>query len=296
VPSLEYVYLPSKRKGFLFIISTSVFLVIVSIFLLVKANQAEVQSTSLLLRVAVLISSGLLIWLLYESFVLMTMKYTLLREKLVLQWGFRREEIPANLIEWVKPASQLNDSLQVPLMHIPGLIANYQRIHGVNAIDYAATEIENLVLVATPTQVYVISPIEINAFLDQFHRMNELGSLEQVNAKSVRFSTFWARIWQDRIARLLILLSFLLVLALFAFVLTTSYGRSSIIWEGEESVPSTRLLLLPFMNFVLWLLAFVTGSTFFLRQTVPVLTVYILWGFSILTSLFMGLAVLLMVY
>jgi len=293
---LEYVYLPSKRKGFLFIISTSVFLVIVSIFLLVKANQAEVQSTSLLLRVAVLISSGLLIWLLYESFVLMTMKYTLLREKLVLQWGFRREEIPANLIEWVKPASQLNDSLQVPLMHIPGLIANYQRIHGVNAIDYAATEIENLVLVATPTQVYVISPIEINAFLDQFHRMNELGSLEQVNAKSVRFSTFWARIWQDRIARLLILLSFLLVLALFAFVLTTSIGRSSIIWEGGESVPSTRLLLLPILNFVLWLLALMTGSYFFLRQTVPVLTVYILWGFSIITSLFMGLAVLLMVY
>jgi len=273
-----------------------VFLVIVSIFLLVKANQAEVQSTSLLLRVAVLISSGLLIWLLYESFVLMTMKYTLLREKLVLQWGFRREEIPANLIEWVKPASQLNDSLQVPLMHIPGLIANYQRIHGVNAIDYAATEIENLVLVATPTQVYVISPIEINAFLDQFHRMNELGSLEQVNAKSVRFSTFWARIWQDRIARLLILLSFLLVLALFAFVLTTSIGRSSIIWEGGESVPSTRLLLLPILNFVLWLLALMTGSYFFLRQTVPVLTVYILWGFSIITSLFMGLAVLLMVY
>ncbi len=293
---MEYVYLPSKRKGFLFIISTSVFLVIVSIFLLVKANQAEVQSTSLLLRVAVLISSGLLIWLLYESFVLMTMKYTLLREKLVLQWGFRREEIPANLIEWVKPASQLNDSLQVPLMHIPGLIANYQRIHGVNAIDYAATEIENLVLVATPTQVYVISPIEINAFLDQFHRMNELGSLEQVNAKSVRFSTFWARIWQDRIARLLILLSFLLVLALFAFVLTTSIGRSSIIWEGGESVPSTRLLLLPILNFVLWLLALMTGSYFFLRQTVPVLTVYILWGFSIITSLFMGLAVLLMVY
>jgi len=273
-----------------------VFLVIVSIFLLVKANQAEVQSTSLLLRVAVLISSGLLIWLLYESFVLMTMKYTLLREKLVLQWGFRREEIPANLIEWVKPASQLNDSLQVPLMHIPGLIANHQRIHGVNAIDYAATEIENLVLVATPTQVYVISPIEINAFLDQFHRMNELGSLEQVNAKSVRFSTFWARIWQDRIARLLILLSFLLVLALFAFVLTTSIGRSSIIWEGGESVPSTRLLLLPILNFVLWLLALMTGSYFFLRQTVPVLTVYILWGFSIITSLFMGLAVLLMVY
>ena len=293
---MEYVYLPSKRKGFLFIISTSVFLVIVSIFLLVKANQAEVQSTSLLLRGAVLISSGLLIWLLYESFVLMTMKYTLLREKLVLQWGFRREEIPANLIEWVKPASQLNDSLQVPLMHIPGLIANYQRIHGVNAIDYAATEIENLVLVATPTQVYVISPIEINAFLDQFHRMNELGSLEQVNAKSVRFSTFWARIWQDRIARLLILLSFLLVLALFAFVLTTSIGRSSIIWEGGESVPSTRLLLLPILNFVLWLLALMTGSYFFLRQTVPVLTVYILWGFSIITSLFMGLAVLLMVY
>ncbi len=293
---MEYVYLPSKRKGFLFIISTSVFLVIVSIFLLVKANQAEVQSTSLLLRVAVLISSGLLIWLLYESFVLMTMKYTLLREKLVLQWGFRREEIPANLIEWVKPASQLNDSLQVPLMHIPGLIANYQRIHGVNAIDYAATEIENLVLVATPTQVYVISPIEINAFLDQFHRMNELGSLEQVNAKSVRFSTFWARIWQDRIARLLILLSFLLVLALFAFVLTTSIGRSSIIWEGGENVPSTRLLLLPILNFVLWLLALMTGSYFFLRQTVPVLTVYILWGFSIITSLFMGLAVLLMVY
>lgn len=293
---MEYVYLPSKRKGFLFIISTSVFLVIVSIFLLIQANQAEVQSTSLLLRVAVLISSGLLIWLLYESFVLMTMKYTLLREKLVLQWGFRREEIPANLIEWVKPASQLNDSLQVPLMHIPGLIANYQRIHGVNAIDYAATEIENLVLVATPTQVYVISPIEINAFLDQFHRMNELGSLEQVNAKSVRFSTFWARIWQDRIARLLILLSFLLVLALFAFVLTTSIGRSSIIWEGEESVPSTRLLLLPILNFVLWLLALMTGSYFFLRQTVPVLTVYILWGFSIITSLFMGLAVLLMVY
>jgi len=293
---LEYVYLPSKRKGFLFIISTSVFLVIVSIFLLVQANQAQVQSTSLLLRGAVLISSGLLIWLLYQAFVLMTMKYTLLREKLVLRWGFRREEIPANLIEWVKPASQLNDSLQVPMIHIPGLIANRQRTHGVNAIDYAATEIENLVLVATPTQVYVISPIEINAFLDQFHRMNELGSLEQVNAKSVRFSTFWARIWQDRIARLLILLSFLLVLALFAFVLTTSIGRSSIIWEGGESVPSTRLLLLPILNFVLWLLALMTGSYFFLRQTVPVLTVYILWGFSIITSLFMGLAVLLMVY
>ena len=293
---MEYVYLPTKRKGLLFIISTSMFLVIVSIFLLIQANHVETQLTSLLLRGAVLFISGLLIWLLYQAFVLKTMKYTLMREKLVLQWGFRREEIPANMIEWVKPASQLNDSFQVPLMHIPGLITTRRKTQGINVIEFAATEISDLVLVAKSAKIFAISPIEINAFLDQFHRMNELGSLEQVNAKSVRFSTFWARIWQDRIARLLILLSFLLVLALFAFVLTTSYGRSSIIWEGEESVPSTRLLLLPFMNFVLWLLAFVTGSTFFLRQTVPVLTVYILWGFSILTSLFMGLAVLLMVY
>ena len=292
---MEYVYLPSKRKGFLFIISTSVFLVIVSIFLLVQANQAQVQLTSLLLRGAVLISSGLLIWLLYQAFVLMTMKYTLLREKLVLRWGFRREEIPANLIEWVKPASQLNDSLQVPLMHIPGLIANYQRIHGVNAIDYAATEIENLVLVATPTQVYVISPIEINAFLDQFHRINELGSLEQVSAQSVRFSTFWARIWQDRIARLLILVSFFLVLALFVFVLTASLGRTSILWEGGENVPAGRLFLLPILNIILWFVTIVIGSYFFLRKNVPVLTVYTLWAFSSLTSLLMGLAVLLMI-
>lgn len=292
---MEYVYLPSKRKGFLFIISTSVFLVIVSIFLLVQANQAEVQSTSLLLRVAVLISSGLLIWLLYQAFVLMTMKYTLLREKLVLRWGFRREEIPANLIEWVKPASQLNDSLQVPLMHIPGMIANRQRTHGVNAVDYAATEIENLVLVATPTQVYVISPIEINAFLDQFHRINELGSLEQVSAQSVRFSTFWARIWQDRISRLLILVSFFLVLALFVFVLTASLGRTSILWEGGENVPAGRLFLLPILNIILWFVTIVVGSYFFLRKNVPVLTVYTLWAFSSLTSLLMGLAVLLMI-
>ena len=292
---MEYVYLPSKRKGFLFIISTSVFLVIVSIFLLVQANQAQVQSTSLLLRGAVLISSGLLIWLLYQAFVLMTMKYTLLREKLVLRWGFRREEIPANLIEWVKPASQLNDSLQVPLMHIPGLIANHQRMYGVNAIDYAATEIENLVLVATPTQVYVISPIEINAFLDQFHRINELGSLEQISAQSVRFSTFWARIWQDRIARLLILVSFFLVLALFVFVLTASLGRTSILWEGGENVPAGRLFLLPILNIILWFVTIVVGSYFFLRKNVPVLTVYTLWAFSSLTSLLMGLAVLLMI-
>ena len=292
---MEYVYLPSKRKGFLFIISTSVFLVIVSIFLLVQANQAQVQLTSLLLRGAVLISSGLLIWLLYQAFVLMTMKYTLLREKLVLRWGFRREEIPANLIEWVKPASQLNDSLQVPLMHIPGLIANHQRMYGVNAIDYAATEIENLVLVATPTQVYVISPIEINAFLDQFHRINELGSLEQVSAQSVRFSTFWAKIWQDRIARLLILISFFLVLALFAFVLTASLGRTSILWEGGENVPAGRLFLLPILNIILWFVTIVVGSYFFLRKNVPVLTVYTLWAFSSLTSLLMGLAVLLMI-
>jgi len=69
-----------------------------------------------------------------------------------------------------------------------------------------ASDLDHLLLVATPEKIYAISPEDTKGFLRQFQLMTEMGSLTDLPQFSVRPTVFMQEVWSDGRARVLILI------------------------------------------------------------------------------------------
>jgi hypothetical protein len=292
---MDSIFPVKKRTGLLVMTGISILCAVGSGVLFVLATTAQDGLTLTLQIVAAIILLTFFILALYRVYVLLTIRYRLMRDGLFLRWGLHREEIPTNRIEWVRPVRDLGFHLPLPRLHLPGMIFGRRSVEGLGKVDFIATDVDNLMLVATAEKVYAISPEDPAAFSGAFKRVTEMGSLEEIQAESITPVSMFTRIWSDAPARGLLLLSLCLVIILFAMAGLIISGRETIIWIDGETAPSARLLMLPTLNALIWFVDIFAGSLIYLRHQVNRLAVYILWGFSGVTSLLLILAVIFIV-
>ncbi len=164
----------------------------------------------------------------YRLYALATARYSVEREGLRLRWGLRAEDIPLTDIEWVRLATDLPFSLPRPRLTWPGAMLGARGARELGMVEYLASGPQNLTLIAVPNRVYAISPTDPKGFIRAVQTSNELGSLAPFNPLSAQPAVFLRRIWQDRLARYLILTSMLLNLALFVLVGLIIPTRSAI--------------------------------------------------------------------
>lgn len=233
----------------------------------------------------------------YRLYALVNAIYILRREGLLIRWGLRREDIPLGSIEWIRPASDVGFRMPLPWLRWPGAILGRRMVAELGAVEYLGANVKHMILVATPGKVFAISPENVKEFMSTFQRVNELGSLTLIDAQSVYPRVFIGRVWEDRLARGLLIGGFITGLILLLGAVLAIPGLETIPWvEPGSTAPGERLLLLPVLNGLIWLFNLVAGTLLYRRGEDQRVAAYLLWGTSALTGILLIIGSLVLIF
>ncbi|MGI6250596.1 MAG: PH domain-containing protein [Anaerolineaceae bacterium] len=290
---MESTVFPHRRTGLISLIVLLILTLLgIAAVVLVQMMNLDISYPLLILAAVLLVM--LLTWLLVQLYILLTMRYTISRGGIDLRWGLRRERIPLGNLQWVRSLSDFQSHLPLPFPRLPGLIFGKKKVKGLGLCEFAATKESDLVLVSTSEKVYVISPTQPLVFTGQYNQWAEIGSLEDLEALSVGGRLLWGEIWRDGKARLLIIVGALGVGLVWITALSMSFQRTEVLWPTFDTLPSDRLILLAVLSTAYWVVDLFMGVFFYRRGNVSRLLTYLLWSTSILVSLILIAAILLM--
>ena len=238
--------------------------------------------------------------LVYRLSALMRANYTLDRDTLSLSWGLRIERIPVSDVEWVRPLTDLTSPLRLPWFCLPGAVLGVRRHPDLGLVEFLASNRKKILLVANARRVFAISPKDPAAFVQDFQRAIEKGSLAPASAQSLYPTFVIAQAWESSLARFLWLAGLFLNVGLLIWVslLIPTLPGVPLGFQPYggplEPVAGTRLILLPILSVFLSAIGWIAGLTFYRREGQRILA-FSLWTSSALTSLLFLLAVLFIV-
>lgn len=288
-------FLPLRRRG---LILHSVALLLLaggSGVLFWLAFEQAVGGAFLLLLLAALLLAAPVPLVAYRGYALLTAHYVVERDGLRLRWGLRGEDIPLHEIEWVRPVTDLTFDLPLPRLPWPGAYLGARTVGDLGTVEFLSSELGGALLVATRSRVYVLSPADAAGFTRALQRAFEMGSISPLKAYTALPVVYLARVWGDKVARVQIAAGLGLALAVLAAASLIIPARPGIslgfLPNGlpVEPGPSSRLLLLP----VLAMLAFVVdliGGMFFYRNLPTRAVAYVLWAAGVITPLLLLVA------
>ena len=295
---LQTIFTPARRTGLIFHAAAVAVLLGSSAIVFLQAYQMNVGQGYIFGILASIILAAPLPLLLYRAYALAQSSYTIDRDGLRLRWGLRGEDIPLPQIEWVRPADEMGFHLPLPFFQWPGAVVGKRKVEGLGEVEFIASDVRKLLLVATPQKIYAISPADGRTFIRSFRQIIELGSLSPLPSYSVLPAAFLQQVWQDRSARWLALGGLGLTGALFILAALIIPGRQTVFLGYDalrnplEPVSSDRLLLLPLLGAAVYVVDLLSGL-FFYRRVERRLVAYLLWGSSVLTPLLLFLAMIL---
>ncbi len=238
--------------------------------------------------------------LIYRLYSLARSNYRIDRDQLILAWGLRIEEIPIAEIEWVRPLSAITKPFPLPLLHLPGAFVGTRRHPDLGPVEFLASELKSLLLVATSNHVYAISPDAPLDFLKQIQQSIEMGSLSTAETRSIYPSFVIAQAWESLLARYLWLAGLFVNIGLLVWVslLTPSLARISLgfLPSGEVRPPSPglALILLPIVSICLFLGGWLAGLMIYRAEARRPMAI-IVWISGVVSSAMFLLAVLVIV-
>ncbi len=233
-----------------------------------QASKASIGPTFLVYLLPALISAPVIFLLAYRSYALLAASYQLERDGLRLRWGLRSEQIPSDAVVWVGLARDFPQPVPQPRLRWPGAVLGTRRLPDGRTAEYLASRNRDLVLIVAGERLFLISPADPAAFLQAFHRLAELGSLSPLPWRSDYPGFLLLRVWQSRSARNLLLAGLILNLVSFTWVSLAIPGMPVVALgfaPGREAAPSVRLLLLPIISSLFYVLDFAAGLYFFRR-------------------------------
>jgi hypothetical protein len=236
----------------------------------------------------------------YRTYALFKADYYIDRDSLAILWGLRIEDIPLTDIEWVRPASDLTQPLSLPPLRLPGAVLGTRRHPDLGAVEFIASSTRNLILIATSKHVFAISPKDAASLVRTFARATELGSLTPTEAKSVYPSFVVTQAWESPLARFLWMSGLLLNLGLVAWVGFLIPSLSQVpfgfnaLGAPSEAAPSVRLILLPLISALMFIMGLLAGLYFYRWDKERPLA-FIIWFSSTLCALLFLMAVLFLV-
>ena len=230
----------------------------------------------------------------YQVFLVLTTRFQLTRSALELQWGFRREVLPLEQVEWAHPVLDFDSPMPLPGFVLPFQYYGIRRIRGLGTVEFAATDRRNMVLIRAGDRHFVISPEDAYAFASEFEKFSALGPQEVVAPLSQTGRNLIGEILQDSMARKLFTAGIVGLLTLTAVSIALSATRPTITWITLELVPSNRLLLLLLVGGLDWLLNTFLGGYFYLRGLLEKRWIFLIWSWSAFMSLTLSAAAVFM--
>jgi hypothetical protein len=263
------------------------------------------QQTGGALLVVYLFGATLLFALLplvgYRGYALLHGIYSLKRDGLRVRWGLRQEDIPLSEVTWVRPATDLEKPFSLPAGSLPGAILGTAEHPDLGRVEFIASDVNNLVVVATINKVFVLSPELHDEFVQRFQRALEMGTLNPMESFSAVPAAFLLEVARNAFARVAIPLGFALSLVLLMLVslsipakLTVSLGYDAL-GVPLQPVPSMRMLLLPVLSIALYGVSLIAGI-FFYRNEKTRSTSYLVWAGGLITPILLIAAAVILLY
>ncbi len=291
-------FLPKRTPGLIFH-AVLIFLVLAGVSFLLWMTFGQPGGLSLILYLAgAFLLLGTLPFLAYRGYALLHAYYELERDGLRIRWGLRSLDIPITEVEWVRPMDDLLIPLKLPGFSTPGAILGEGNHPDLGNVEFIASSAENLVIVATMNQVVILSPDEKEEFIQRFNRTIEMGSLSPIEPHSAKPAVFLRQVTTDRLARILIPLGFALWFSLLVIVSIVIPGRSTISLGYDpsglplEPVPASRMLMLPILGIILYLVSLIGGAYIFRKEATRPVS-HLLWAGGVLAPLLLILATIL---
>ena len=291
---MDQVYEPPRRFSLLFTLGFSFLALLEALTLLFLGSGNAARDPNLLLLALALLLLAVLTFLNYQTFLILSTHYLLGRSSLELRWGFQREIIPLDLVEWAHPVSDFDSPMPLPGFLLPWQYYGKRKIRGLGLVAFAATDKPNMVLIRADKRHFVISPESAHAFARDFEDVSALGAAEEIEPLSQNLRSMLGEITRDGTSRKLLIAELASVLLLTVVTIAFSATRLNVTWITLELVPSNRLLLLLLVGVLVWLLNTLLGTYFYLQSLLEKRWVYLLWGWSVLVSLILALAVVFM--
>jgi hypothetical protein len=236
----------------------------------------------------------------YRAYALLRSDYYIDRDSLAILWGLRIEDIPLTDIEWMRPATDLTHPLVLPAFRLPGGVLGARRHPDLGLVEFIAADTKNLILIATSKHIFAISPKDASALVRTFARATELGSLTRAESKSVYPSFVITQAWESPIARFLWMSGLFLNLGLVVWVgiliptLTQVPIGFNAFGVPNEAVPAVRLIILPLISALMFIIGFVAGLYFYRWEKQRPLA-FIVWISSTICAVLFLMAVLFLV-
>lgn len=284
------VFYPPRRRGLIFHLLVGVILLGGSLGCLILAFNQPQEGRFVLLLLGSVVLFAPLPWVFYRGYALMNAFYRLERDGLRLRWGLRAEDIPLPEIEWVRPVRELGFSLPLPPLIAPGAVLGSRKVAELGTLEFMASEMDALLLVAARDRVFAISPQDGRAFNRAFQRMIELGSLTPLPPYSAQPAAFARRVWDDRPARWFLIAGLILTVLLLIVVALAIPSTPSVSLgfdaQGQPlpPVPAEQLLLLPVLGILIYLVNLLAGIYFYRRESDRAVA-FMLWIASAFTPL-----------
>lgn len=291
---------PPKRRGLILHGILLISLALIAVIGFVNLSRAEVGPIFLILLLVSLAAFAPIPFFIYRAYSLWRADYHMDRDSLAIYWGLRVENIPLTDIEWIRPADDLTKPLVMPAFPLPGGLLGVRRHSDLGLVEFLASDVKKLLIVATAKRVFVISPQDPAALAQTFARATELGSITPTEAKSIYPSFVVTQAWQNGLARYLWLTALFLNIGLFVWasliIPSTSQVALGPQFAGSalETVPSSQLIIFPVASLLLSVVGWVAGLYFYRWDRERALA-FIIWGSSTLTCLLFLLAVLFIV-
>ena len=284
---------PRKRSLVLNLIVGFIALVGGLVLLVLGSGDASRQPNLLQLALALVLFVVVALFS-YQVFLVLTTRFQLTRSALELQWGFRREVLPLEQVEWAHPVLDFDSPMPLPGFVLPFQYYGIRRIRGLGTVEFAATDRRNMVLIRADNRHFVISPEDAYAFASEFEKLSALGPQEVVAPLSQTGRNLIGEILQDSMARKLFTAGIVGLLTLTAVSIALSATRPTITWITLELVPSNRLLLLLLVGGLDWLLNTFLGGYFYLRGLLEKRWIFLIWSWSAFMSLTLSAAAVFM--
>jgi hypothetical protein len=191
----------------------------------------------------------------------------------------------------VAQADELEHAVTLPRWIWPGSVVGQLVDTEFGLVEFIASDAQQLVVVGSKERVFAISPRDKAEFVQVYKRESERGSLKPLAAHSAQPIFVLVEAWAHLQTRRLLVAggAFALGLLLLAGILapnleTVSLGFAA---SGERlpDVAGVQIFLLPALNLFFYMGNFILGLLFF-REPKGILISYLLWGSSIVTSLF----------
>jgi hypothetical protein len=236
----------------------------------------------------------------YRLYGLLTAKYILNRDGFYLRWGLATDQIPLASIRNFETGTESIGSLRPRFgLWWPGNVVGVRDVDGIGSCEFfATTTSQDTLLISLDSHNLIISPPNIDDFMQSFQEVVQLGSLEEIPEIRHRPVFFSATLWADRLARTLILLGVGTIIALLAYLSIRVPNLPAYVPFGFDPegipdliVPPTQLLLLPLAGGVFWLVDLILGAWLYRREENQKVA-YVLWGMGVLLGVLLWGAVI----